>query len=115
MHVIRHSETLSMRFSYVESLKMPFGRVRCLVRDVTLTSKTWGYLIGDLGNRKLSPKLITDVQISVGEYAYREMLPLQTPLTEISRNMTFPRLRRNREIREVYLSQLLQIATLPYI
>lgn len=52
-------------------------RVRHRDQVLTLTFKMGGYLIGDLGTWMLSPRPLTDVQISLGSYAGTVTLPLQ--------------------------------------
>lgn len=74
-----------------------------------------GYLIGDLGTRKLGREGPSDVQISAGDHSDTVTMPLRRERVVLVRNLRLAGLRRFREERFGTLSQLLQIATLAYI
>ena len=74
-----------------------------------------GYLIGDLGKAGLGTAAPSGDQISAGDEEGTVTMPRTSGLEALELNLGFPGLRRFREWRRHTPSQLLQIATLPYI
>lgn len=86
-----------------------------MVSGVPIDLHLGGYLIGDLGTRNPSPQPCPDVQISAGNRSYPVTMPPQRVDTALERNLRFPGLRHFCDDSGGTPSQLLQIATLPYI
>lgn len=102
--LLRYSETESV----AESSEV-------LIPGVAQARHLGGYLIGDLGTRKLDRAACTDDEISTGDHADTVTMPLRGARAVLVRNLRFPGLRRFHEERCRTLSQLLQIATLASI
>lgn len=62
-------------------------------QDGDLDPQNGGYLIGDLGTKKLRPGLLTDVLITIGNHCSNETLHVQRAPVEISPNQWFSGLR----------------------
>ena len=74
-----------------------------------------GYLVGDLGTRVHGCPHPTGIEISAGDTRATVTMPAPLELEELASNLGFPGLRRFSEWRRLLPSQLLQMATLPYI
>lgn len=74
-----------------------------------------GYLIGDLGTAGLGGAAPSGDQTAAGDEAGTVTMPPTGGWAALALNLGFPGLRRFREWRRRTPSQLLQIATLPYI